>query len=48
MVVFASSGLIWCAIGAGYMAASVLFLAFPYGDHLDGAVSSSPTAGWLA
>jgi hypothetical protein len=30
---FASAGLYLCAIGAAYMSASVLYLAFFYGDH---------------
>jgi hypothetical protein len=42
MVVFASNGLVWCSIGAGAMAASVLFLAFQYGDHLNASASLSP------
>lgn len=32
-VLFVNAGLIWCAIIAIYMAASVLYLAFFYGDH---------------
>jgi cellulose synthase/poly-beta-1,6-N-acetylglucosamine synthase-like glycosyltransferase len=33
MVLFASSGLVLCAIGAGYIAACVAYLGFFYGDH---------------
>ena len=32
-VLFASSGLVLCAIGAGYIAACVIYLGFFYGDH---------------
>lgn len=32
-ILFASAGLIWCAVAAGYMAACVLYLALFYGDH---------------
>jgi hypothetical protein len=32
-VVFASSGLMVCALGAAYLARSVAFVAFFYGDH---------------
>ena len=33
LVLFATSGLVWCAIGAAFMAACVLTLAYHYGDH---------------
>jgi hypothetical protein len=32
-VVFAVNGLVWCAIGAAYIALSVLLVVFFYGDH---------------
>ena len=32
-VLFASAGLIWCAVAAASMAACVLYLGFFYGDH---------------
>jgi cellulose synthase/poly-beta-1,6-N-acetylglucosamine synthase-like glycosyltransferase len=34
---FAATGLIWCAVIAGYMAGCILYLAYHYGDH-DGRV----------
>ena len=30
---FASAGLIWCAMTTGYMASCILYLVFHYGDH---------------
>jgi cellulose synthase/poly-beta-1,6-N-acetylglucosamine synthase-like glycosyltransferase len=30
---FASAGLIWCTVIAGYMASCILYLMFHYGDH---------------
>jgi hypothetical protein len=33
MVLLLASGLLWCAVGAAYLAACVLFVAFLYGDH---------------
>lgn len=33
-VLFVTNGLVWCAIGAVYVAACVVYLAFFYGDHL--------------
>ena len=32
-VLLAVSGLVWCAVGAAYLAVCVLFVAFFYGDH---------------
>lgn len=32
-MLFASIGLIWCTVIAGYMASSILYLVFHYGDH---------------
>ena len=43
-VLFAANGLVLCAIGAAYMAACVVYLAFFYGDHA-GKVCSSSTGG---
>ena len=34
MVIFIADGLVFCAVGALYMASSVIFLGFHYGDHL--------------
>jgi hypothetical protein len=33
VVLFAATGLVWCALGAAYMAMCVLALTFHYGDH---------------
>jgi cellulose synthase/poly-beta-1,6-N-acetylglucosamine synthase-like glycosyltransferase len=30
---FAATGMIWCAVIAGYMASCILYLAYHYGDH---------------
>ncbi len=34
IALFAATGLVWCALGAAYMTACVLALAFFYGDHV--------------
>jgi hypothetical protein len=34
IALFAANGLVWCALGAAYMTACVLALAFFYGDHV--------------
>ena len=34
IALFAVNGLVWCALGAAYMTACVLALAFFYGDHV--------------
>jgi len=33
VVLFATSGLVWCAIGAAYVASCIVYLGFFYGDH---------------
>ena len=47
-VLFAASGLVLCAVGAAYMAACVLFLAFFYGDHAGQGLFFSDIRGTLA